>query len=198
VSKAPSQPDYRRSVTFHDQHGRAYHGVLEIKPKGGLTGPVKPKGWKPPHPSLMPQPQYLRWDSPGQVDCRIDYDAWITDLRNLHSEYQQQIWDIARHRYGEKAGDAVQSPPPELLYEAGPGPMKIELVMAMKQGNRWALGFSAEDTRKVAQFLPPEPIVLEPDFRDDFLDLEEEVDPDALGGKKQKIKSPRERAAQEA
>jgi hypothetical protein len=199
VAKVPGQPDYRKVLTFRDQHGRQYDNVFEIKPKGGPVGAPSPKGWRPPHPALMPPMQYFRWDVPGQLDARIDYDAWITDLRSLHSEYTQQIWEIARARFGEKAAEAVNNPPPQLLYEAGPGPLKIELVMAMRQGNRWALGFTPEDKANIARFLPFEPVPYEPDLRDDLLDLEEEVDPEALGGKKQKIRAPRaERAVQEA
>jgi hypothetical protein len=93
--------------------------------------------------------------------------------------------------YGDAMASAIEHPSPALLAEVGPKPFPVEPVLACKQGNKWALGLSDDDTRGVGQYLAKFVEDTEPDFTDAdrWGDLEDEMDPDATGGKKVKVKT---------
>ena len=158
---------------------------------GHYCSPINPKGWTAP---VMPPPQYLRLPVDGELRITIDYDAWLTDLRSALKDWESNLRTIARGLYGDKMGEQLLKPSPALLAEVGPKPYPPEPVLACKQGNRWALGFSTEDTRGVSQYLDKFMPAEEPDFSDATVDqwaeLEEEHDPAALGGKKLKVDTP--------
>ena len=150
--------------------------------------PILPKGWNAP---VMPPPQYLKLSTDGELRITIAYEEWLTDLRGAHKDWQDNLRHLARGMYGDGMAEAIVKPSPALLAEVGPQPYPLEPVLACKQGNKWALGLSDDDTRGVGQYLAkfvPEP---EPDFTDTdrWADLEEALDPEAVGGKKVAVSS---------
>ena len=190
MAKSPNQADQRRYAACRDQHGRVWEGTIEMK-SGHYCSPITPKGWNAP---VMPPSQYLDLPGDGELRINVNYDRWMADLKEAHKDWENNLRTIARGLYGDKMGEQLLHPSPALLAEVGPKPYPLEPVLACKQGNRWALGFSPDDARGVGQYLAkftPEP---EPDFSDAEVDkwgeLEEDVDPYATGGKKVPVGTP--------
>lgn len=158
--------------------GRRWEGMIEKK-SGDFCGlPPQPMGWSAPFPEWIPPAIYLRCGSrwtirrPGESqptalradELIIDYDAWITSLADSMRGWMEQFY-----AFGEKmCGPAFdpENPPPQLLAAVGPKPLAIEPVMAMRQGNRYALGLTNVVDERLREFFPVRWVPPEPDFRE--------------------------------
>jgi len=201
------QQDERQVVVFTDQHGREWIATVEIWTMHPVDEP-RPNGWTAP---VLPPPQYFRYSTTRHGVCRIDYDAWLEDLRQLHAAWESDVLELMRR---------LKLPREEAEAEVGRKPLDPRLVMAMQAGNKWILGIPrGRDAagRPIyypqppwAEGLLPEPrkeVVLEfPDIEaEEFEDLEDFEDPvlapqgKARGGRRQRggKKSPAEDEANE-
>lgn len=138
MARYDSQEDARFSMVLHDQWGRQYHAVLE-KETMMPTGPIEPQFQAPIH---VPQ-KYLRaHGKAGPNRLTVELDSLQADLEAKHDEIARRIQKQTMKHF---PGWTKKSPPPEVLDLVTGGstrPMPVELVYAMRQGNRWVLGFS--------------------------------------------------------
>lgn len=216
-AKVVNQPDQRREDYFQDQHGRFWYATVEVKtgdPVGGLY-PVD--GWQAPTgPSwcrgrFRPDSKYLviRRERGKPATLFVDYDQWEEDWRVGLSEWQASIRDLAATSAGTGglAVEWLKKPPKEILALVGHGPQRkipLAMIRAMKQGNRWALGLTdtvppwAEPILKAWEVIqkttPADVLNIPEEFPDapdpvaeDRLDVEEDEDPEATGGKTMKF-----------
>jgi hypothetical protein len=176
-SEGFSQAKQRRTGTiFRDQHNRRYHAVIELK-TGHPTGMIEPQFQAP----LMPEQKYLKVGTNPErpYDLRIDYEAWLADLRTAHREYETQARQLARKMYREKynAQDFLTE---EVLDVIGPPPQHVEVVLAARQGNKYVLGLTDRVDIRLAAMLEED----KPRFADirtmedegDFSDVVEALD----------------------
>lgn len=198
-----SQRDQRRPGTiFIDQHGREYHATIELK-TGHPTGPLEPLFQAP----LMPPMNYIRvgMDRRRPYDVKVDYDAWLADLRTGWDEWKNRGDKLARLVHGEKyvAGAPFTR---QIIEELGPSPQHVEPVLAAKQGNAYVLGQTTKvDVRLFAllqEDVQTRTVVTEPDFSqvvesldDDTLDELEPIQNDADTELARRRKADRERKA---
>lgn len=208
ASHSPNQADQRRSASCRDQHGRLWSGPVEMK-TGHFCAQPTPDGWTAP---LMPEGPYVKIrPNTAELAIEIDYTGWLTDLRAAHREWEQNLRRFAQAMYGDAMAQQVETPSAALLAEAGPKPFPLEPVIAASQGNKWILGLSPVDTKGVGKYLPKKADDLSAyDFADDtrelrdnyetgraepvrdaWAELEEELDPDAVGGKRIPVKPSR-------
>lgn len=147
----PTQADKRRNMVMTDQVGRKYFAVIE-KASGFPTGLVQPL-YEAPHPDLYPPQKYMTFpeDQPGKLI--IDFPTWEADL-----DVALKAWDNERVRVGAMIHGAAFDPhgPPtvQLVQLIGPKPMSPLPVRAMRQGNRWALGFTKIKPPEAERFFP--------------------------------------------
>jgi hypothetical protein len=171
---------------------------------GHFCGQPTPDGWTAP---LIPEGPYVKIASSAELAIEIDYAGWISDLKSAHAEWTRAMRAFAQSMYGDKMVEAEDHPPPALLAMVGPKPFPLEPVIAASQGNKWILGFSAVDTKGVGAFMPKKNLIEGYDFsdndgsapsdtpmadvKDEWAELEEELDPEAVGGKRIPVKHPR-------
>jgi hypothetical protein len=139
MPRANSQEDSRISTYLTDPHGRRWFATME-KETMAPTGVIQPCFEAP----LIPAPKYLRpggLQNPTRLD--IDYDTAIADLEEKHREWNRRLRLAAQKMYGEKAGESIENPPPELMHVVGEPPEPTEPLEAAREGNRWVLGFSS-------------------------------------------------------
>lgn len=143
--QVPTQADKRRSMTLRDRHGRKFFAVIE-KATGVATGLVQPL-FQVADPALIPPQKYMRFpeDQPGFLD--LDYDGWEADAQAAQREWEQNRAQLT----SELPGGAQSPMLPRYL---GPRPINPQLVRAMRQGNRWALGLTDKKPPEAEQLLP--------------------------------------------
>lgn len=145
-----SNADIRRPLILTDQHGRQWWTNRDTRtdePVGGIHA----DGWTAP---WMPPQQYLVRQGDQIV---IQYDQWLADQRDAHEEYQRRLLELSRANHQPINRDATTGVPqfsPLVLHEAGVPPLPLEPIVAMQQGNRFALGLSSEVDARLAAFLP--------------------------------------------
>jgi hypothetical protein len=120
-----------------DQHGRPWHAEIE-KDSGYPTGPVRPR-FRVPQKALLPPQKYLVFNAENPARLTVNYDLWIKDLETANREWEENRILMGVSMHGT-AFDANGKTPIELLVLLGPKPMSAAPVLAMKQGNKWALG----------------------------------------------------------
>lgn len=168
-----SNADRRRTVTLTDQHGRKWYCNEDIR-TGAAVGPYEPKGWAAPW--YLPQggeyPYYHRpEDEPFRLE--LDYDACLAQLRQAHADWEKRIRDVGIELHGQAFDE--HKPTLAVLQRVGPKPTAIEPIVAMKQGNKYALGLTDVVDMRLAAFLPAKPRgedldFSEPDLADDKAD----------------------------
>lgn len=176
-----SQANQRRYQEMTDDHGRKWGANIEIK-TGDPTGLISPMFSAP----LIPPQHYLRTVPKKPWAIKIDYEAWLTDTRDAHRAYMQRALQESAAR---------QWPVPEpgeysaaLTSIIGTPPHPLEPIIAAMQGNAYVLGLTNKvDARLVHFFESPVDRML--DFSDvpDYSDVEEEADPDAVGGSRERL-----------
>lgn len=211
-----SQRKQRRGQRFTDQHGREYHAELEIKTGEpcGLIGALYQA------PLVVPLKFLKRSKDPARpYDLVIDYAQWLAEIREEAADWRRRATAAAVKRYGDQF-DASKPWPADILELFPRPKDHEEPVIAARQGNRWVLGLTTKPDPRLAPYFEPtvfDPHYLEkqePDFRDlptdlaadmaavvgdedeetvagdDALDLEDELDPDAVGGKRVPVGAP--------
>jgi hypothetical protein len=136
--------DKVRPALYYDQHGREY-STMQDKETGDPAAPLTPTTWKAPFPSLFPPAKYQTFapNRPGFV--KIDYDRWIIDNSEANTEYKTWVLQVARQQFGAAALQKIQENDADLRRLAGPPPASVEVIKAMKAGNKWALGLLRPD-----------------------------------------------------
>jgi hypothetical protein len=152
MPKAKEQPEKRRYTIFRDQHGRKWEAVIEIQ-TGQPTGPVRPLFTAP----YIPEPPFLRFSDREAGVMTINYDADANARKEAHRAWHQQMVRYAEGNYGQKSGEAIQNPTPEMIDYAGPRPAPVEFPLAAKAGNKWILGFVDAVPDWAVPLLPKKP-----------------------------------------
>jgi hypothetical protein len=146
-----SQAHQRRYLRLLDQHGRRWGVNIEIK-NGAPTGPWD-TFFHVPHRSLIPSQRYLKRNEDRPNRVWIDYDAIIRDIRQEQKEYDKEVERQMRKRYRE--GNWRDRPiDVDILNMVGVRPGPVEVWVACKQGNRYALGLTTNIDERVLKFLP--------------------------------------------
>lgn len=139
------QPGARRYQLYWDQHGRKYGANIENK-TGDPTGGIDRIGWSAP---LLCEQKYLEVQHdpdtglaiPGRL--HINYEAWIRDVARQREDYLERLGFFAQAIYGEKAGEAIKKPTPELRRLLKIEPQAVEPIYAAMKGEPWVLGLTA-------------------------------------------------------
>jgi hypothetical protein len=170
---------------------------------GHFCAQPTPIGWTAP---LMPEGPYVKIKPfTAELSIEIDYTAWLNDLREAHRDWERIKTQFAQAMYGDAMAQYVETPSQALLAQAGPKPFPLEPIIAAQQGNKWILGLSKVDTKNIGQYLPKKTDLSAFNFADDdepvfqadeavvdtWAELEEELDPEAVGGKRIPVKHPR-------
>lgn len=184
------QRDKRTHIEAMDQHGRMWENVLDIaaKPKPGPVSLWKPKGWDAP---LLPDQKYIRWHPDNMFRIEIDYRSWKIDLRAARNDWENLLHKTAGEMSPQDAGASLvggskdtdyRDASPALLRSVGPKPQAVEPVIAAEQGEPWVLGKSNRVNVRLKAFFP-DPVEDTIDFtaEDNYLDIEEEHDPEGVG-----------------
>lgn len=153
-NKMLDQSATRRSGRYEDQHGRWWVAPTENK-TGDPCGPFGGIGWTAP---LSPDDKYIVLNE-DRRGVTIDYPRWINDLKQANAKYQKLLRDTAHALYGEKALEAIASPPHSLIDKIGyPPKQRIEPIEAAMSGNKWILGFTKVKPSWAKEFYPDEDI----------------------------------------
>lgn len=172
-----SHADQREYREWVDQHGRLWEGEIEKK-SGDFCGlPPKPKGWAPPFDEWMPPAHIMRCGRNYEIveddgtrrqlageEMFIDYAPWKTHVIQSMKEWEELLFDIGR----TMSGDAFDpnNPTPAVLARIGKKPMPVEPIMAMEQGNRYALGLTTKVDDRLRPFFPVKFVPKTLDFSD--------------------------------
>ena len=211
--KVRTQSDKRKHAIYTDQHGRRWSCAVHVDTDEPVETPLL---YKHPHnPPWLPAPKYLRFNS-AERRMYIDYPAIFADCVLAVAPWNDRLRDIALQRYGEKAHEAVASPPPEVLAILGSKPRDLEFAQAAAAGDKWVLGWTDVVPPKAQALLDARPkerhIPLEPEDEgtdtwgaeeldvvnpfamdgadpavDAAVDMDETYDPDARGGKRVRV-----------
>lgn len=178
-----SHADQREWREWVDQHGRLWGGEIEKK-SGDFCGlPPQPIGWKPPFPEWMPPPTIMRCGRQyriieddgternlGTEEMFLDYAPWKTATLDSLREWNELLFDIGRTMSGDAFDPA--NPTPQVLNRIGRKPLPLEPILAMEQGNRFALGLTTTPDPRLAPFMPLRRTMPTADFREpDFADM---------------------------
>lgn len=207
------QANTRRPGTFYDDHtsqrfpkGRPWFSNID-KRSGAPVGLMRPKGWSAP---WLPDPTSFKYSEDEPNRFTIDYESILNERLSDHAAYQTMKEAAAVARGWDPTLPEKQAVLEALV---GKPPLPVEPIAAAMQGNSWMLGltdrvdprlepFVRKETRrqKMLKSLPDfsdslsaietqaAEVEAEPtdwdDELDKLLDVEEQVDPQATGGKK--------------
>lgn len=195
-AREADQAKAREYRYFRDQHGRRYGAPVEIR-TGDPCGPWEPQFVAP----LTPNPDFMRIvkDEDQRRSIFVDYDGWIAEVQTRLTNWQREVRKamIARHRENYHPTMRIDAdvydlpttgPEPSIGARWVPGTVKP--LVAAKAGNKWVLGLSEVDDPRVSKFLLADVAAEDEDFAADYdaefeksMAIEEEVDPEAVGGK---------------
>lgn len=179
-AKVRNQSKELRYTVFHDNHGREWETTWDTRGMG-TTGPTNPKGWTAP---VLPPSHCLSEHEDRPKEFTINYSRWLAENRDHQRRYDDELRTWAqRMKLSIKDKDVIEM--------VGPPPMPVDLIRACQAGNKWALGLVpmsempawAEPYRYVFESKPQMPLKNYPDL-EKYADLEDAVDPEAVGGKK--------------
>jgi hypothetical protein len=148
----------------------------------GTCSAINPRGFK--DRINVPQ-KYLVADTKlRKIDVQLE--RLLEDLEEAHRIYEQKLFDDALMLFGEAGVKMYEDRAPILLKHTGEPPQPIAPVKAAIAGNKFVLGLTDAMPEWAKPFFEPKKREVEvfPDA-EEYADLEEEVDPEALGGKKQ-------------
>ena len=198
-AKVLSQSERRRPWRARDEFGRVWESTIDIISQG-TCAPINPRGWN--DPLAMPQKYLLKAltqdPETGQLGIRIipALEQWSNDLEQDHKRYDEKLYNDALTLFGEAGVKAYEDRTPALINYTGVGPQAIEPVLAALSGYEWALGLSEKDPKNIRRFFPKQETAREKFLRelnapdaelDPYGEIEEAADPQATGGKKQKV-----------
>lgn len=151
----------KQTAEWTDIHGRTWVGMTRMM-NDGLKMPawvssLRPDGWSPPHPELVPPAQYLRPSNTKMLRVLIDYARWREDLRRAWKDAKSFKMRAASDLYGRKAGEALSVNDPDVAEEIGTLPLDPVWVDAMEAGDLWALGIPKPNgqPREVPEWAKP-------------------------------------------
>jgi hypothetical protein len=189
--KIRTQADRRQHATLMDKEGRKWQAVIE-KDTMHPCGVISPKGWRETTGCVVPDQYKTIPDLSDPFALVIDYDKWIEDLEAAHRDYEDRMQTTAMAMDPENQGgnlyrqgiDGSVYRSPSLVRIVGKPPAPIELVRAMRAGNKWSLGLINPATRRpwprpswAEKFFPAE-VTLEDVYPDEFPDDDAEGDGD--------------------
>lgn len=206
VTEVLDQAKRRRNWKARDEFGRLWESTLDFISQG-TCAPINPKGWN--DPLGTPQKYLIKALSKDpdtdQLGIRIipALEQWSRDLEKAHEEYEQRLYNDALMLFGTEGPKAYEDRAPALLNYTGPAPQPFEPVLAALAGDQWALGLSPDDPNNIQRFFPKKETkaqaflrsLKQKDELDERMDLEEQHDPKATGGKKEPVRRNREVAA---
>lgn len=201
MAKELSQFDVRQYAIIRDDFGRRWESTIDTIAKS-TCAPINPKGWS--DPLNTPQEVLTRAlapDEDGRLSLKLaeSYGSWRDELKHKAAVYEDRLLAEAMVMFGERGPAAYEERAPALLRHVGPGPQAWEPIEAALQGNSAALGLRplSSDPRVAKYFPNKEATALS--FRDeDLMDIEEDVDPNALGGKKVPVGKKKDKLAEVA
>ena len=196
--RVKDQFERRRNWRARDEYGRLWESTVDTE-SGGTCAPINPRGWV--DRLGMPQ-KYLTKalvtdPETGNLGIRLApaLEMWASDLEQAHKEYEQRLYNDALMLFGEAGPKNYEDRIPALLNYTGPAPQPLEPVLAALAGDQWALGLSDKDPNHIKRFYPKQETArekflktLQPDADEELLDIEEQHDPQATGGKKEKVR----------
>lgn len=146
-----SNADIRRPLHLTDQHGRSWWTNRDTRTDEPVGG-IHTDGWVAP---WYPPQEYLRRE-PGTTALVIDYARWKADQIAAHQEYQERLLNLSQqhHQPVNRMADGTPVYSPMVLHIAGQPPLPLEPIVAMEQGNRFALGLTDTVDPRLARFLP--------------------------------------------
>lgn len=199
-TKEKDQAERRRPIILRDQYGRKWESTLDTDAMG-TCAPINPKGWV----DILNTPVRFKKEEKnedGNLVLNIRVDEWIAYLEQEHAKYDQKLYADAMMLFGTEGPEAYDQRKPALINYTGPAPQPLEPIYALKDGNSWILGkTTTPDPRLVKYFakhVRPRPSFKDEDLVEQVEQLEEQHDPDALGGKVQKVGKGRRALAEEA
>ena len=139
-----SQASLRMFRIFTDQWGREYNADCERKTQHPC-GPYAARYRAP----IYPPAKYIVIIDTVRAKVVIDTHRWIADLIDEHGMYWREVHTWAKEKAGVKALDLYNRETgrvdPQLLAFVGIAPMPIEVIQAMRAGNRWLLGLPLDN-----------------------------------------------------
>lgn len=191
------QPGTRRNWIGYDQHGRKWQGSAE-KSTGYPVGLIQPMGWRAPW--KPPQgPNYFVFSREEPSRFRINYEGMLEERLKDQKEHEDERQRAAVVR-GWAPDDPEKQDALDKIVGRRDAMQRPEIIVACIQGDKWILGLTDKVNEKVAKFLPkkvdrktallskfPDFTVQDEEELEERLDLEEQFDADAVGGKKQPV-----------
>lgn len=174
VGPTRSHHDQREPRDWIDQHGRKFNGQIEKKTGEWCGMPPTPSGWSAPFAEWMPPARFLKCGRnyvidgtrQGAEEMHIDYDGWKAELRDSNQSWMERFYAIGQNMSGQAFNP--DTPTPQILAQVGPKPLPVEPVLAMEQGNRYALGLTKKVDPRLKDFEPVKWSVPVQDFSGDF------------------------------
>lgn len=187
----------QHGVVLRDQWGRRWESTIDTD-SGGTCAPINPKGWV----DVLDTPskfKRLAKDEDGRVALEILVDEWIAYTEKEQEKYDQKLYNDAMMLFGAEGPKAYEERAPALINYTGHPPQAVEPLYALKDENSWILGRTTTPDRRLTKYFVKREKV-RPSFKDEDLEtLEEQYDPDAVGGKKVPVgKKKRDHATSEA
>lgn len=203
----PDQAQRRIDLILPDDHGREWHAIYDSSARGVVT--LYPRFTAP----WMPDPKYLSPVSsrggPSSFPDRvaINYALLMEDNHRAWDKYFDNLLKIGTKMPGVDAMTAYthakegewEKIPAGLLAELGQTPEPDDYIKAAMAGNKWVLGFSSTIPKWAAPLMALKDAKKRQAERgvsdgelDKYRDEEEFTDPDAIGGKVQKVRKPKD------
>lgn len=191
MPKELSQPETRLYRTFRDPHDRIWGSAVD-KRTGHSVGPWEPQFEAP----WYPEAKYIKHNPSDDRLILIDYDRNISDLKEAQDAYDDLRLKVAMNQYGSafpsKLGKTHEEDPPELKALVGQPPFPSAFPEAAKEGNKWVLGLTNVVPAWAYVYLhaqeAPKRKYLDADEEvEKAVDLDEQFDPDAKGGKREPV-----------
>lgn len=197
-----SQYETRESRVFRDQHGRRWTCRVEKK-SGQPVGSWHKMDWTAPL-DVPGEYMLIKATDDGSNVVEIQYPTWITTLEDAHREYEKRERQLLQARFDDEWHKYREQVPEDIRLFLGRKPDAVEPVVAAMQGNAWVLGLTTRVDLRLVKWLEPVAVETPVSKYGDFSavvsaeDVEEDADPDALGGKTIPVRKPRTKTAGEA
>jgi hypothetical protein len=192
VSQVHPQEESRRYRRFTDRHGRTFEAIVDTKTNDPVSRlrPLFRAPWMPPEGLVR-----LKHDQvTGAATVDLGEDAVIESRKAAHKDWTERLFQVGGAMHGQ-AFDP-DNPTPQLIRMVGVKPEPIEYALAAKAGDPWVLGldkikpaWAKKLSREAAPvqddyaFLRAEQLEASAKYED----IEDAVDPQATGGKRQRV-----------
>ncbi|MBK8246414.1 MAG: hypothetical protein IPK85_03310 [Gemmatimonadetes bacterium] len=190
-NSAIEHPQVKERVVrrFKDRHGRVYEATIDIRTNQPISRmrPMFKAPWHSDRAVLV----HNEDDGTSAIDLRED--VVIAERKQAHKEWEDSLTRYGLAMHGEAFNPA--QPTAALLRVIGPKPEPVEYALAAKKGDPWILGNTTEmpvwakKLRAQERIVEDEYAFLTASETDPYGDIEEQVDPQAIGGKRVPVKS---------